>query len=784
MVKEINVLPEFEKGVVKVGGDIPKFAYQGTVRGEIEAGRLTRDLAVDLLKCMLAARNVEDMLVELRLNKGRYGPVRFLYRGPTHLSIGQEAMAVGAISAITPQDYITSHHRGHSEAVAKGYFALREMSEEDLVGYLRRNEELVGFLGLSIERMDRSSLFEAALRIHLFKIIAELFGKEYGYCRGRGGSMHITCSEFRHLGATAIVGGCLGIALGSGIASRYLGDGRVTLCFAGDGAYNNGLAHESLNMACMAQFVNGLMEKKFGIPTIFIILNNQYGMSGQQKGEVTGIDYLAERGFAYNKAGMHAEIVNGMDVLAVRDAVLRAAEVARRGEGPVLLEFIGYRFKGHSLSDQERYRTKDEVEAWMRWDPINVYAEKLIGEGIITREEFERLKKEARLRNEELAAKAAEAPDPDPEEITRDTFSEEVEEEVPEEFRGSRVLREPEFASRDPEAEITYREALIEALYQAMKRDRRIILWGEDIADYGGAFGATEGLLEIFGRERIFNTPISEAAIVGAGLGAALRGLRPIVEIMYIDFITQSLDQLGNHAAKWRYMTGGQHSVPLIVRTTIGGGRGYAGQHSQSLEALLLHFPGLKIVYPSNAYDIKGLLFASLRERNPVVFLEHQNLHRDPVYSKLSMRRVPKEEYIVPIGEASIVRKAQNYENAITIVSWGYLVYDALKAAEKLSEEGIEAEVIDLRTLYPPDMKTIIESVKRTHRALIAHQAPFFMGLGAELAAQIQEKAFDYLDAPVSRVGAPYCTPPSSPILEKAFLPNEKDIISAVKKLV
>jgi len=215
--------------------------------------------------------------------------------------------------------------------------------------------------------------------------------------------MHIACFDFNHLGATAIVGGCVAMAVGSGIASRYLGDGRVTLCFAGDGAYNNGVVQEALNMACMAQFTNGLMDKRYGIPTIFIIVNNQYGMSGQQRGEVTGIDYLAERGFAYNKTGMHAEIVNGMDVLAVRDATLRATELARKGEGPILLEFVGYRFKGHSLSDKEYYRTREEVEAWMRWDPIKVYSERLLKEGILTEEELDRLVKEARLRNEEVA---------------------------------------------------------------------------------------------------------------------------------------------------------------------------------------------------------------------------------------------------------------------------------------------------------------------------------------------------------------------------------------------
>lgn len=783
MVRDIDVLPDFEGGFVEVGGKIPKFRYVKSVSDEILSGALTREGALDLLRCMLMIRNLEEMIVELVTYKGRYGSMRFLYRGPSHLSIGQEAMSVGAISAITPKDYITSTHRGHGDVVAKGYFALREMDEEQLRDYLVKNRDVADHLGLDVDERDKQTLFEAGLRIHLFKIIAELFGKEHGYCRGRGGSMHIACFDFNHLGATAIVGGCLALAVGSGIASRYLEDGRVTLCFAGDGAYNNGLAHEAMNMACMAQFTNGLMGKKYGIPVIFIVTNNQYGMSGQLKGEVTGIDHLAERGFAYNKVGMHAEIVNGMDVLAVKDAVARAAKLARDGEGPILLELEGYRFKGHSLSDEERYRSRREVEAWMMWDPIEIYSKSLLQEGIITPEELEKLKRESRARNEEVARKAAEAPDPDPREVCANTFSDEVDEEVPEHFRNPPILREPDFVNRDPDIEITYREALIEALYQEMRRDGRILMWGEDIADYGGAFGATAGLLEIFGRERVFNAPISEAAIVGAGLGAALRGLKPIVEIMYIDFITQALDQLGNHAAKWRYMTGGQASVPLIVRTTIGGGRGYAGQHSQSLEALLLHFPGLKVVFPSNAYDVKGMLIASLREKNPIVFIEHQLLHRDPIYSQLTKRKVPKEEYVVPIGKASTLRKAKDYENSVTLITWGYTVYDSLSAAEKLSKEGIEVEVIDVRTLYPLDTRTIIDSVKKTHRAIIVHQAASFMGLGAEISAQVQEMALDYLDAPTLRVAAPYCTPPSSPVLEKEFLPNEEDIMKAVRKL-
>jgi len=600
--------------------------------------------------------------------------------------------------------------------------------------------------------------------------------------------MHIADFKRGHLGANAIVGGSIGMTVGSGIASRYFGDKKITLCFAGDGAFNNGISHEAMNMACMAQFTNGLMNKKFGVPTIFAVVNNQYGMTGQQRGEVTGIEFLAERGFGYNKDGMHTEIVNGMDVLAVYDATARAVELASQGKGPVLLEFWCSRYKGHSLSDRldtaedETYRTLKELEEWQKIDPLNTFSHKLMEEKIVSETTLRKLEKEARERNEHMAAKAVEAPNPDPKAIYFGLLSNTSSDEVPSQFRDTPTLKKPDFLDRDPKVEITYREAVIEALFEEMKRDRRVILWGEDIADYGGAFGATQGLLEILGRDRVFNTAISEAAIVGSGLGAAMRGLRPVVEIMYIDFILLAMDQIGNQAAKWKYMSGGQPTIPLTIRTTIGGGKGYAGQHSQSLEAVLPHFPGLKIAMPSDAYEAKGLLKAAIRDDNPVIIIEHQNLYRHP----LGKSQVPKEDYLIPLGKAKIKRKIDTTkdENSVTIITWSSMVPLAMKAAEELAMEGIEAEVIDLRTLYPLDIDTLVRSVQKTNRAVVVHQAVRCMGFGAEVVAQLQEKAFDYLDSPIVRVAAPDTPPPSAPVLEKAFLPNEKDIVEAVKGLV
>jgi 2-oxoisovalerate dehydrogenase E1 component len=788
--KEIPVLPEFEPGYIEVGGKVPKFQYRKSLKEELKEGSITKEESIDLFKCMLMIRNFEEMIYELRVNKGKYGNIRYLYIGATHLSIGQEAVPTGGISVIKKDDYITSTHRGHGDAIAKSYFGLKDMSEEELIAFIENNKEIANFLGYDWKNKNKNILYQYALDIELFKAIGELFGKEWGACRGRGGSMHIADFSVGHLGANAIVGGSMGIAVGSAMASRYMEDGRVTLCFIGDGAMNTGIAHEAINMACMAQFTNGLMSKKFGVPVIFMVMNNQYGESGQQRGEVTGIDFIAERGFAYSKNGMHAEVVNAINVLAVRDAVKRAVERIRKGEGPVLLEFWGYRFMGHSLSDtlekpeNGTYRTYNELQAWKKYDPLEIYAKELIDAGVLTPHEIENLKKEYRQRNENIAAKVIESPNPDPKDMTKYVFKEDsIDSFVPEKFRNVTVLKEPKFKDRDPEVEINYKEAIIEALYQEMRRDGRVLMWGEDIADYGGSFGETKGLLEIFGRDRIFNTAISEAAIVGAGVGAAMRGLRPVVEIMYIDFILIAMDQIANQAAKMRYMSGGQAEIPLTIITTIGGGKGYAGQHSQSIESILTHFPGLKVVAPSDAYDAKGLLIASIRDKNPVIYIEHQNLLQDPLLLSLSKRKVPKEDYIVPIGKADIKRRAKNYDKSVTVVSWSAMIYAVLKAAEELEKEGIELEVVDLRSLYPLDMDTIIDSVKRTRRFAVVTQAVEFMSLSSEIITQLYQKASSFLIRPPIRIGAPFCPPPASPVLEKAYLPNDKRIIEEIKKL-
>jgi pyruvate/2-oxoglutarate/acetoin dehydrogenase E1 component len=326
----------------------------------------------------------------------------------------------------------------------------------------------------------------------------------------------------------------------------------------------------------------------------------------------------------------------------------------------------------------------------------------------------------------------------------------------------------------DKTREITYLEAVREAMSEEMRQNEDVFILGEDIGVYGGAFGVTRGMIEEFGPERVRNTPISEAAIAGGAVGAALTGMRPILELQFSDFITIAMDQLVNQAAKTRYMFGGKGKVPMVVRTPAGSGTGAAAQHSQSLEAWMAHIPGLKVVQPSTAYDAKGLLKAAMDDDNPVIFYEHKLLYR-------TQCDVPEEQYSIPLGKADIKRKGKD----VTIVATAIMVHKALEAALELEKEGIDVEIVDPRTLVPLDEETIIESVKKTGRLIVVHEAVKRGGFGGEIASMIAEsEAFDYLDSPIKRLGGLAVPVPYNPTLEKAVIPQVPDIIEAVKETV
>jgi 2-oxoisovalerate dehydrogenase E1 component len=490
--------------------------------------------------------------------------------------------------------------------------------------------------------------------------------------------------------------------------------------------------------------------------------------------EVFGVETVARRAAGFADNNMHAELVNGMDVMAVREAVRRAAEGCRAGNGPYLIEVDCYRYYGHSLSDpRNEYRTRDEEDAWKSVDPITSFTQQILDAKVLSKKGVDELLARVRDRNARAAARASKSPDPDPKDVIKYMYTDTVAEQVPEEFTKVELIKAlPEI--KRVNGQLTYKDALKEALIQEMLRDSRVIVYGEDVADYGGAFKVTKGLLEAFGRQRIFNSPISEAAICSTAVGAAMVGLRPVVELMYMDFALMASDAICNQAAKWHYMSGAKAEIAAVIRASVGGGKGYGGQHSQTLESIFAHIPGLYVAYPATPHDAKGMLKSAIRDNNPIMFVESQLLYT-------VKGDCPEGEYLIPLGVADVKRQGKD----LTLVTWGPALYDCLKAADLLRDQlQVSVEVVDVRSLVPLDMETILASVRKTGKCIVVSQCINTGSFTGEIASNIMRDAFDSLDAPVLRVGAKDGIAPQSHILEAVFLPTVNDIVAAAKEIL
>jgi len=684
------------------------------ISATIEEQALTKEELMTCLRQMMEIRALENNIATL-LSKA-------VLKGASHLYAGQEAVAVGAISALRDDDLITSTHRGHGHAHAHG---------------------------------DKAAKTAEAKQEHFNKMMAEVLGKSGGYCKGKGGSMHIADVVHGNLGATGIVGGNIPVAVGAALAQKLQHTDRVVLCFFGDGASNTGNFHEALNMASL-----------WDLPVVFVVENNMYAMSVPWK-KASKLPNIADRACAY---GIPGEVVDGMDVLAVRQAVSKAVERARSGQGPSLIECKTYRYYGHSHSDPRAYRTKEEEAAWRERDPITLLQRGMELVGMLNGQEFEALEASVQAKLKAAMAYSEASPEPSPDELCTDVYA-------PSPFTQADIEAERQLRQRvrnDPNVrQISYAQALAEAMAEEMRRDPRVFIFGEDVGLYGGAYGATRGLYQEFGEWRVIDTPISEATIGGAAVGAAMAGMRPVAEIMYVDFTPLAMDQIANQGAKNRYMFGGKTTVPMVIRTEGGAGRAIAAHHSQSLEALWTHFPGIYVVMPSTPYDAKGLLKAAIRDDNPVMFIEHKMLYREK-------GPVPEEDYIIPLGVADIKREGRH----VTLVTYSRQVLNALQAAEQLAQEGIDVEVIDLRTLKPLDIDTVVASVKKTGRLVGVTEAYENTSFINEVMAQVNDLAFDWLDAPMVRVAAANVPVPRAEILEDLAIPNVKRIVEACRKVV
>jgi len=580
------------------------------------------------------------------------------------------------------------------------------------------------------------------------RLAAELFGRLEGYARGRGGTQHLAAFDVGFMGAMGVTGGGLPIATGIGFALSREARGRAVVCFFGDGASNQGTFHESLNIGAM-----------LGASVLYVCENNCYAMGTPSSYAVT-VPEIHLRAESY---GLPHARVDGNDVAAVREAALAALARVRSERRPFLLECLTYRLRGHSKSDAAEYRPPGELEAWRARDPLLVARRRLVEEFGVPESALAAIEAAARDEVEDALEFASRGTSGGPEFAREGVYATPIDPRAP----------DPSGSPCADAAETTFREAIALALREEMLRDERVFLWGEDIGRYGGAFKVTKGFLEEFGPERVIDAPISENSLVGFATGAALAGLRPVAEIMFMDFLLLCLDQLGNHAAKLRYLFGEQARVPLVVRTPAGGYRGYGATHSQSLQSLLMAIPGLRVVVPSTPRDARGLLKTAIRSDDPVVFVEHKLLYG-------TKGPVPRSEELVPFGRARVARAGSD----LTIVAHSYATVLALEAASLLEREGISAEVVDLRTLAPLDWETVTASAEKTQRVVVVEEGHRTCGVGAELAASIQERAFGRLDAPVLRVAACDCPIPTGPEMERAVLPSVGDILRASRELV
>ncbi|WP_405989783.1 pyruvate dehydrogenase complex E1 component subunit beta [Streptomyces sp. NBC_00986] len=612
--------------------------------------------------------------------------------GFLHLSIGQEASAVGACWPLGPRDGITSTHRGHGHVLAKG--------------------------------LDSASM------------MAELMGKEAGTCHGRGGSMHIADPGLGIYGANGIVGAGLPIAAGVATAAKLRAAGDVVVAFFGDGAVAQGMFHEAVNLAAV-----------WDLPVVFLCENNHYSEFSPEAEQHRAP--LSARAAGY---GIEYQHVDGNDVLAVAQTMTGIVARLRAGGGPVLLEAETYRWHGHYEGDPERYRPAEEVAAAKERDPLLVARRQL--DAAAADAVDEEIDKEI----EAAIDWARSLPEPAPETLH--------------DYVSAPRVPIPEPAPLPADAEIfRSMDAVRLALEHELAADPSVFVAGIDVGAGGNVFGLTRGLAQAF-PGRVRDTPISESAVVGTAVGAAMAGMKPVVEIMYMDFIGVCLDMLLNQAAKLRFMTGGRASMPLVVRTQFGAGRSSGSQHSQSLEAILAHIPGLTVVMPSNPADTYGLLRAAIQDPNPVVFVENRLQ-----YGLKGPR--PPADHLIPLGKAKVVREGTD----ITLVSWSRMVQDAVAAAELLAGEGISVEVIDLRTISPLDRETVLASLAKTNRLVIAHEAVRDFGVGAELAAMAVDEGFWHLDAPVTRVAPPSVPAPYAPSLERVWLPSRDTIAETLRRI-
>lgn len=795
-VQEINPVEIRKKGVIKFT-DIPVNQYSKSI--EDEKSSFSKADFLRIYRDMAIIREFETML-NLIKTTNEYNGITYNHPGPAHLSLGQEASAVGQAYILNTDDFIFGSHRSHGEILAKGLSAIEKLSDDKLYEIMKNFFDGRILNIVEGRQKNKGNIKELAVDFLLYGALAEIFARDTGFNRGLGGSMHAFFLPFGIYPNNAIVGGSADITVGAALYKKVNKKPGMVIANIGDASLGCGPVWEAICMATMDQYKK-LWEGEYkgGLPLIFNFFNNQYGMGGQTNGETMGYEFLARMGAGVNPEQMHAERIDGYNPLAVIDAMKRKREIINAKKGPVLLDVVTYRISGHSPSDASSYRSKEEIEAWESNDSLIDYRNKLIKAGIAEDSEFDAILEYAY----ELVTKTCKIAtddnispkmnlNQDPDIIGNLMFSNmrvekmddrpvEVNHPKEDNPRVQAIAKKERFAFKDgkPVSKnkvYQYRDAVFEAIMDKFYLDPTLIAYGEENRDWGGAFAVYRGLTEALPYNRLFNSPISEAAIVGSAVGYGLCGGRVIAELMYCDFLGRAGDEIFNQLSKWQSMSAGLLKMPVVIRVSVGSK--YGAQHSQDWTSLCAHIPGLKVVFPATPYDAKGLMNSALIGTDPVIFFESQRIY--DIGEMFREGGVPEGYYEIPIGEPDIKRKGDD----ITILTIGATLYRALEAADILENKyNMKAEVIDARTMVPFNYDPVIESLKKTGRILLCSDACERGSYLKDMAQTISELAFDYLDAPPVVVGAKNWITPAYE-LENFFFPQPSWILDAINEKI
>ena len=775
--------------------DIPVNVYNKSIADE-KANFANEDF-LRIYRDMAIIREFETMLYVIK-TQGEYNGITYDNPGPAHLSMGQEASAVGQAYILGIDDLIFGSHRSHGEILAKGLSAINKLDEATLYDIMKN------FFGGAILKNvegNQTDVKKIAIDFLIYGALAEIFARETGFHKGLGGSMHAFFTPFGIYPNNAIVGGSATIATGAALFKKVNNKSGLVVSNVGDASLGCGPVWEAMMFGAMDQFKKLWDEShRGGLPIIYNFFNNLYGMGGQTVGETMPYNILARVGAGINPEQMHSERVDGYNPLAVIDAMKRKKEIIENKQGPVLLDTLTYRVSGHSPSDSSSYRTKEEIEAWEQHDVLKGYSGSLMKAKIAKVEVFEKIDadvKEMMTRIYKIAIDEEASPrmnlSKNPDDIEKIMFSntkiEKMEDRAcdvlmtrEENPRVQQIAKKERYAFDASGKAVSknkvfqLRDGIFEAIIDKYYTDPTLISYGEDVRDWGGAFAVYRGLTEALPYHRLFNSPISEAAIVGSAVGYAMAGGRVIAELMYCDFLGRAGDEVFNQLSKWQSMSAGILNMPVVLRVSVGSK--YGAQHSQDWTALVAHIPGLKVVFPVTPYDAKGLMNSALAGTDPVVFFESQRIY--DIGEQFHKEGVPTGYYEIEIGEPDVKRIGKD----LTILTVGSTLYNALDAAKILEESyGISCEVIDARSIVPFNYDKVMESVKKTGRILLASDACERGSVLKEMASVITELGFDYLDAPPTVVGSRNWITPSYE-LEDEFFPQADWIIDAINERI